>query len=642
MAAFTASVTGNWSNTATWGGSGPPGAGDTVTINSGITVTVDAAACTASVLAVGSDPGGAVGSGTPAIAWATGPSAQAKLVINANLTLRLKGDLSTFGKHVPADNTTAAAITLNQGASLIFDPPSAGTYVWKWKDGLLVTTLGATNTGIWPDTSAGNHCIIKTDLARGGNAAYYVADGTSFGGSPWGMLTSIAFTDFVNFGNSTNWGFASWQANSGVAITTAISISHCTFTACSYNISPQTSVDPAITFTFNIFASSTVFASFLGDANVCAAIRPGVQVSATRTFDNCSFDAAVAMTASGNTPFTNCFFNNGIIVNGTWTVPSDAAFNNNFLVVTTNGGTAPGDMRDCFFYGNGSNTHFINVAVTATLTGLVFEPGPLVTAGDSILPPNATFHLYKCFSIAGGSGTGIQDIVQSLSASGLAMTAEHCLGVATTGLFFTGETSNSFTGEFVALRSNICYNAVSNTARIGFDQSVTKGTDALTLADYNAVHNPKTSTIKANGVAGTAAIGYEGFTVTAAGAGGVGGTNTQVGLHDFNADPQFFDPALRNLEQWSTSVGGAGTIADGLARLAANPALISAMIIWVRAGYAPTNVTFRGASYPGDPSTTDANGNPWAGGATPDVGPMAFVSPFSPWIFGDQCNEGMG
>ena len=48
-AARTASVSGNWNNTATWGGSSVPIAGDTVTINSGITVTVTAAAACTSI-----------------------------------------------------------------------------------------------------------------------------------------------------------------------------------------------------------------------------------------------------------------------------------------------------------------------------------------------------------------------------------------------------------------------------------------------------------------------------------------------------------------------------------------------------------------------------------------------------------------
>ena len=37
----TASVSGNWSSTATWGGSSVPGNGDTIIINSDITVTVE-------------------------------------------------------------------------------------------------------------------------------------------------------------------------------------------------------------------------------------------------------------------------------------------------------------------------------------------------------------------------------------------------------------------------------------------------------------------------------------------------------------------------------------------------------------------------------------------------------------------------
>jgi hypothetical protein len=50
---YTASVSGNWSATATWGGSGPPVAGDTVTINPGVTVTVSAAAACATLTVSG-------------------------------------------------------------------------------------------------------------------------------------------------------------------------------------------------------------------------------------------------------------------------------------------------------------------------------------------------------------------------------------------------------------------------------------------------------------------------------------------------------------------------------------------------------------------------------------------------------------
>ena len=41
MAAYTSSQSGNWSSASTWGGSGPPAAGDTATVANGHTVTVD-------------------------------------------------------------------------------------------------------------------------------------------------------------------------------------------------------------------------------------------------------------------------------------------------------------------------------------------------------------------------------------------------------------------------------------------------------------------------------------------------------------------------------------------------------------------------------------------------------------------------
>lgn len=47
--ATTASVSGNWSDTATWGGASVPGAADAVTINAGVTVAVDTPASCASI-----------------------------------------------------------------------------------------------------------------------------------------------------------------------------------------------------------------------------------------------------------------------------------------------------------------------------------------------------------------------------------------------------------------------------------------------------------------------------------------------------------------------------------------------------------------------------------------------------------------
>jgi hypothetical protein len=61
----TATVSGNWSSTATWGGQPVPTASDAVTINSGVTVTVDqSAACTSILVNSPSSANGITISGT--------------------------------------------------------------------------------------------------------------------------------------------------------------------------------------------------------------------------------------------------------------------------------------------------------------------------------------------------------------------------------------------------------------------------------------------------------------------------------------------------------------------------------------------------------------------------------------------------
>ena len=66
---------------------------------------------------------------------------------------------------------------------------------------------GATNTGYWPDTTGGSHCVVTTDLTRTGNPAYCVAQG----GIPvtaqiWGGFTTATFTEFSNLGSATKYG----------------------------------------------------------------------------------------------------------------------------------------------------------------------------------------------------------------------------------------------------------------------------------------------------------------------------------------------------------------------------------------------------------------------------------------------------
>lgn len=68
----TASVTGNWSNTNTWGGAAAPVAGDDVVINSGITVTVDGTNACSSISITGGTSNGITISGTNSLTVTNG------------------------------------------------------------------------------------------------------------------------------------------------------------------------------------------------------------------------------------------------------------------------------------------------------------------------------------------------------------------------------------------------------------------------------------------------------------------------------------------------------------------------------------------------------------------------------------------
>jgi hypothetical protein len=86
----TASVSGNWSSTATWGGNPVPTSTDAVIINSGIAVTVDVNAFCTSITFSGTS--------------ATGST----LTVNNGVTLTMSGNITLNGA---AGNNTAATIS---------------------------------------------------------------------------------------------------------------------------------------------------------------------------------------------------------------------------------------------------------------------------------------------------------------------------------------------------------------------------------------------------------------------------------------------------------------------------------------------------------------------------------------------------
>ncbi len=96
----TASVTGDWSDPATWGGLSVPTSSDAVTINSGVTVNVDASASALSITMNGTSDitmgGGSVLTVYNSIVFGGGSNC----TLNIGSTLNIKGDLGSGGTFI--------------------------------------------------------------------------------------------------------------------------------------------------------------------------------------------------------------------------------------------------------------------------------------------------------------------------------------------------------------------------------------------------------------------------------------------------------------------------------------------------------------------------------------------------------------
>jgi hypothetical protein len=129
----TASVSGNWSNIATWGGASVPSASDAVTINNGITVTIDVAAAQCLSLTINANTV-AAGNGvtisgtnslaiTGAITWNTPTTTAASSLIDVGAgslsatTISVPGGAATFFGELKISSGTVSCTSLATAAN---------------------------------------------------------------------------------------------------------------------------------------------------------------------------------------------------------------------------------------------------------------------------------------------------------------------------------------------------------------------------------------------------------------------------------------------------------------------------------------------------------------------------------------------
>ena len=641
MAAKTSNGTGggNWSSTATWSGGVVPVAGtDTVTIAAGDTVNVDSASESSGQLIIGSDPGTG---GTAALTIGSSSQTTAtNVVVNTGVTIRLRGDLTIVGQN--ATNGAFSTLTLSSGASLIMDPPSTDTYKFNFSYFAQIISNGATNTGVWPDTSGGNHCVIKTDLTRGGdNATPVFLGGIGPGsGATFGGFVTHSFTDFSNLGTSALYGVVSAVPTLATASssypTKAISISNCTFTGCNYwvgddNLSSAYWWTGEYNFSDNIFSSSVLCGEFGFTNNCCAWTLHNPPTVSPKQILRCSFDQPILFDGSNNPTFAGNFVGAdaaGDSLGLATTAVSSWA--NNFWVITGSGSPlylADSTSNYFLYTGSGASGKFFPVYTSATVTNSIWDADTVAGNGLVDFPSGGTFTFIGNIVLQVAGTTQTTGILSISGGSADTITVEHNLQVgyaATHG--FVELYSTDWTAASV--RSNIIWSSTATSQVMAITDLTPDQLDAVTLAGYNAFHNPTSGTCKYNaGASSATVVGYGGVEVTnatpfAAQGAGAGNTQLQTGF-DFTADPTFADSTLRNVAKWNNIVqGGSATYAAAIATLQATPSLIPSMITWVKAGYVPTNAVFAHTTYSGDTFTTDANGNP----ANGTVGPLGFPS----------------
>lgn len=594
---------------------------DTVSI--GFAVTVNAGS---GIRAIGNFP---VSGSAPAIALTSGGS-----LTVASGALNLQANL----QHA-ASNTT---VTFAAGTSLVFQ-------TFSGENGIDFKS----NTGcFWYfNGTQSSPCSVSSNTASG---AYPAAVVTGFAtGADAGIITA-SYTNINTTGKvNTAWGFGCQL--DGSATNVAVSYTNCTFTAssCYLMCGDTNNWDGNITFTNNTFTSS-VGESQVGQTGCCFFGFLVAATSGTRTIQYNSFDLPIVGTTCNGFALLDSYCHGAMYFSGTFTHASNAI--QRCVFINTLGATFACPLQnsatDIYLSTNTlADQHYVsntaNVASGAVWSGFVWESLPGTTnLGNTFLavtPTSASTALTIQNSVV-LPGCGTIDLGSAAQAKML-LSLYHITmpgggGANPPGTGSTNQSillSESGTGTAHSLANykacliwwptlaNSNYKAVTfATGSAAVDQM------APTAADYNGSWNVPL------------AIPYPSSPVTGGFTGrGYNTVQSAVpGAHDLaDTDPHFVD-STRNLANWGLTIGQASQSAT-LAYLAANPSQVINMIRWIRAGFVPQNAVYSNYSYPGDPSTADANGNAWPGSG-PGVGAMAWLSAFSPWIFGDQCNESVG
>jgi hypothetical protein len=563
MAAYTSTQTGNWSSTSTWGGSGPPGNGDTASIGAH-TVTVDVNTT------VGTSPNDIT---TIVLDRTSGSS---KLIVAAGITLTVKGNIGGVG---------GTELVMEAGSTIVFDASGSG--------GSPVYTF---ITGGWDEWNFNGTANSKCEI-RSVNSSY-TWQLTNYAAA----LNGIYYTNFVRAKKFQ-------LTNTSLGSVSGSIVVGCTWDTGGDSSTPvfditQSSGTLNLTFTDNVLINSANTAE--GGKLICGTARSsGTRIVSRNVFDTKMTDFVL-----------DKIFDNNILGDYT-TIATLATFyrkpRNNMLIKASGAGSTMVESWDGIYFVSAfsaGNPHYIDARVARsadeTYRRVIFEnqSADLVDTGDCFLL-GSTFCTsgYKlivknCIALRSPS-TGVQagQLITSINPPATAATHKvevyhntvnqnktSAGGVGLRAAIAFAESATGAADQIAALKSNLVWATATGNGYLAERISGTvDGHITAANADYNWLYNID---------AGGCGRGYrdranspeqdlwavgnaDGSDASAAGA----DNNQQSG------DPQFLDNT-RCIATWCSARGyGAATYAAGITALKADPTRIGDLINYVFEGF---------------------------------------------------------
>lgn len=582
MAAATTVRNGDWENTTggvtPWaaltgsGTGGVPGDGDTATLSHNVTAN-----------------------GSQTIG--TSPSTNATvLTVNNGKTLTVASGTLTAKGAIDDLNSSGNGLVFAAGTGLTFDATGAASTInYSYTMGNSYDggqTTNATPRGWRFNGTSGSRITVRS-LGDGTRNAYHSNGGSSGGNGCW----QGSYVDFIQMGDS-NSARPLWKPALDNRTLTH-SLSNCTFANCGEIYASGSGT--AMTFSLTDCAWSGTVSTWPFRPSATAALTTG-----SRSITRCSFDKRVGGSGGGQWVgyvIDQCYFGEGLEASttdaqGGWSYMRKCFWRR---TIGRTGGepyTISGDFTDNFVYDDHTNLNPLCVAPSGTsspgctIQGTVWEYRGSDGAGDMFQPPAPsvarTYRLYYNIVLP-SQGAPTQEVAgYVMGAGGNANVTLHCdhnTGAAGSQPSFAfGETYAGHANMVASFKSNIGWGvrtAVDGTAQyLLHNFGAATNVVAASACDYNLAWRLK---------AGSAGKGYNtGF------ASGSPGANDIA----FDTNPGFRD-STRNLAAWDASLGGAGTSAGAVARIAADPTLAYEALLWVRAGFDVSNPLLNNAGHDG-------------------------------------------